>query len=63
MIDLWHNPIFRMAFAGFVTAVWTDIRVWKSWGDARFNISTASWRWFEGTLAGAIIGGGFGVAS
>ena len=61
LVAVWHNRVFQMAFTGFVTAAWTDIRVWKSWGDAKFNITTASWRWLEGTLAGVIVGTGFGV--
>jgi hypothetical protein len=52
------NPmIILFSMLGCVAvSVSQDIAAWKSWGDAKFNWSVASWRWFQAAIIGLCAG-------
>lgn len=64
LIQAWlHLPVVRGALVGFAVAALSDLHAWKSWGDAEFNIKTASFRWMSGAIFGAAAGSGLGAIS
>jgi hypothetical protein len=56
-----NSPITRGALTGVVAAAYIDFqafRAWKSWHDvATYQWSTATWRWFQGAMIGAVAAG------
>lgn len=63
---LWlRHPIVLGAFTGFVTAAAVDFAAfkrWQSFDEARkYGWNIAAWRWFQGTVAGALGALGFGA--
>lgn len=66
MTGFWHDPrvvgALHGAATGFVGAFAVDVGVWRSyhsWKDFHtFDFSTASFRWMQGTVGGAISGAG-----
>ncbi len=67
MIEFLHHPIviamLKGAGSGAVSAAWIDLlafKSWKCWHDAAvYDWSTASWRWFQGAVVGALTAAGF----
>ena len=62
MIAVLTHPVVRSAIAGALAAAVVDIHAfmsWKSFNDAaRYNWSTATFRWLQGAVAGMITGMG-----
>lgn len=60
-------PSVRGALVGVGTAAVVDygaFRSWKSWDDAMtYEWRTAAWRWFQGSVIGALTGLGLGWAA
>lgn len=59
MLQEWlNNKIVVGALTGLGAAVLVDFvefRKWKSFNEAvHYDWSTASWRWFQGVVAGAV---------
>ena len=67
MSDVLHNRLVQGALAGAMAAALVDFnafRAWKSWHDvATYSWSTATWRWVQGAVTGAVTSGGFWLAS
>lgn len=53
-----QHPVVRGAFTGFLTAALVDyaaFRRWQNFDEARtYGWNIALWRWFQGTVAGAV---------
>lgn len=60
-----HHPIVQGALTGFIGAAVVDFgafRAWKTWHDiAVYQWSTASFRWFQGAVVGAVAAAGIGL--
>ena len=60
MGDLLHQPVVRAALEGALVAAAIDyaaFRSWKSWQEAaRYDWRTASFRWVQGAVYGAMTG-------
>lgn len=54
-----HGPILQGMISGALGAAIADLRAWQSWEDARFQIMTASWRWLQGAILGAVGAAGY----
>lgn len=59
------NKIVLGAFSGFAAAAAVDFRAflsWKSESDAAsYDWKVAGWRWFQGSVAGAVTAAGLGL--
>ncbi len=59
-----HNPVFRGALTGLIGAAAADYHAfltWKRIQDAvTYDWGTASLRWAQGAISGAVIGAGLG---
>lgn len=54
------HPVVHAGITGLITAAASDLqafRSWKSFDDAQqYNWKIAAWRWFQGTVLGALTG-------
>jgi hypothetical protein len=61
------SPAVRGALAGLISAALVDFaafRSWKTFHDAYvYDWGTASWRWLQGAIVGAVTGSGLSVIS
>lgn len=59
------NSFVKGALVGWATAAKQDyaaFKTWKSFQDAmHYNWSVAVWRWIEGAITGAALGGGLNI--
>lgn len=60
-------PAVQGGLTGLGTAAWADFvafRQWKRWGEfVTFDWSLATFRWFQGFVVGAVLGGGIGAVN
>lgn len=67
MKDILGIPGVRGALSGLVGALvidYSEFRKWKNWEEASaYNWKLAAWRWFQGTVAGAVTELGFMAVS
>lgn len=67
MSNVLHNRIVQGALAGALAAALIDFnafRAWKTWQDAAaYSWSTATWRWVQGAVTGALTAAGIGAVS
>lgn len=65
MREIFANPIVAGAVTGAVSAAAIDFqafRSWKSYHDAAtYDWATASWRWVQGAVVGAVTATGYGA--
>jgi hypothetical protein len=59
-----HSAAFRGALAGAVAAAVVDVHAfltWKRFQDViTYDWGTAVFRWLQGAVSGALVGGGYG---
>jgi hypothetical protein len=59
-----HSAAFRGALAGAVAAAVVDVHAfltWKQFHDViAYDWGTAAFRWLQGAVSGALVGGGYG---
>ena len=65
MSDFFHSKVFAGALTGLVSAAGVDLHAflkWQSFHDAAtYAWGIAAWRWCQGAVTGALVGGGFGA--